>query len=239
MKNGLKKLTLPALIFIGIFSFSFREDLFQASKNLDIFSALYKELNINYVDEINSSQLMKTGIVAMLASLDPYTEFVPESEIEDYKMKYVSTQYGGIGTLTFSRGGKFIISETLQGFPAEKTDIRAGDEILEINGISLKGKDYEQVSQLLKGPKSTALKLLIKRYGENITKSLNREEITQPNVSYYAMMDNNIGYIKLDKFLEGSAKEVQDALVALQKNNPSGIILDLRSNGGGILQEAV
>ena len=239
LKNGLKKLTLPALIFIGIFSFSFREDLFQASKNLDIFSALYKELNINYVDEINSSQLMKTGIVAMLASLDPYTEFVPESEIEDYKMKYVSTQYGGIGTLTFSRGGKFIISETLQGFPAEKTDIRAGDEILEINGISLKGKDYEQVSQLLKGPKSTALKLLIKRYGENITKSLNREEITQPNVSYYAMMDNNIGYIKLDKFLEGSAKEVQDALVALQKNNPSGIILDLRSNGGGILQEAV
>ncbi len=239
LKNGLKKLTLPALIFIGIFSFSFREDLFQASKNLDIFSALYKEININYVDEINSSQLMKTGIVAMLASLDPYTEFVPESEIEDYKMKYVSTQYGGIGTLTFSRGGKFIISETLQGFPAEKTDIRAGDEILEINGISLKGKDYEQVSQLLKGPKSTALKLLIKRYGENITKSLNREEITQPNVSYYAMMDNNIGYIKLDKFLEGSAKEVQDALVALQKNNPSGIILDLRSNGGGILQEAV
>lgn len=239
LKNGLKKLTLPALIFIGIFSFSFREDLFQASKNLDIFSALYKELNVNYVDEINSSQLMKTGIVAMLASLDPYTEFVPESEIEDYKMKYVSTQYGGIGTLTFSRGGKFIISETLQGFPAEKTDIRAGDEILEINGISLKGKDYEQVSQLLKGPKSTALKLLIKRYGENITKSLNREEITQPNVSYYAMMDNNIGYIKLDKFLEGSAKEVQDALVALQKNNPSGIILDLRSNGGGILQEAV
>lgn len=239
LKNGLKKLTLPALIFIGIFSFSFREDLFQASKNLDIFSALYKELNVNYVDEINSSQLMKTGIVAMLASLDPYTEFVPESEIEDYKMKYVSTQYGGIGTLTFSRGGKFIISETLQGFPAEKTDIRAGDEILEINGISLKGKDYDQVSQLLKGPKSTALKLLIKRYGENITKSLNREEITQPNVSYYAMMDNNIGYIKLDKFLEGSAKEVQDALVALQKNNPSGIILDLRSNGGGILQEAV
>lgn len=239
LKNGLKKLTLPALIFIGIFSFSFREDLFQASKNLDIFSALYKEININYVDEINSSQLMKTGIVAMLASLDPYTEFVPESEIEDYKMKYVSTQYGGIGTLTFSRGGKFIISETLQGFPAEKTDIRAGDEILEINGISLKGKDYDQVSQLLKGPKSTALKLLIKRYGENITKSLNREEITQPNVSYYAMMDNNIGYIKLDKFLEGSAKEVQDALVALQKNNPSGIILDLRSNGGGILQEAV
>jgi carboxyl-terminal processing protease len=239
LKNRLQKLTLLALIFTGIISFSFREDLFQASKNLDIFSALYKELNISYVDDINSSQLMKIGIDTMLKSLDPYTEFVPESEIEDYKMKYVSTQYGGIGTLTFSRDGKFVISETLQGFPAEKTDIRAGDEILEINGIPLKGKDYEQISQLLKGPKSTALKLVIKRYGENITKSLNREEITQPNVSYSAMMNNNVGYIKLDKFLEGSAKEVQDALAQLQKNNPSGIILDLRSNGGGILQEAV
>jgi len=239
LKNTLKKLVLPVLLIAGIISFSFREDLFQASKNLDIFSALYKELNISYVDDVNSSQLMKTGIDAMLKSLDPYTEFVPESEIEDYKMKYVSTQYGGIGTVTFSRGGKITIAETLEGFPAEKADIRAGDEIVEINGIVLKGKDYEQVSQLLKGPKSTALKLVIKRYGQNIEKNLKREEITQPNVSYSAMLDNNVGYIKLDKFLENSAREVEDALKQLQKDNPSGIILDLRSNGGGILQEAV
>jgi carboxyl-terminal processing protease len=233
------KLLLPLLVFTGVFSYSFREDLFQASKNLDIFAALYKELNISYVDDVNSSQLMETGIDAMLNSLDPYTEFVPESEIEDYKMKYVSTQYGGIGTITFSREGKIIISETLEGFPAQKADIRAGDELVEINGIVIKGKNYEQVSQLLKGPKNTGLKLLIKRYGATIEKNINREEITQPNVSYSAMMNNNIGYIKLDKFLANSAKEVQDALVGLQKNNPSGIILDLRSNGGGILQEAV
>lgn len=239
LKIATKKLILPVLLFTGVLSFSFREDLFQASKNLDIFSALYKELNISYVDEINSSQLMETGISAMLNSLDPYTEFVPESEIEDYKMKYVSTQYGGIGTITFSRDGRIIISETLEGFPAHRGDIRAGDEILEINGVTLKGKNYEQVSSLLKGPKSTALKLKISRYGEAITKDLTRDEISQPNVSYSAMMNNNIGYIKLDKFLENSAKEVQDALVKLQKNNPSGIILDLRSNGGGILQEAV
>ncbi|MFD2161633.1 S41 family peptidase [Paradesertivirga mongoliensis] len=239
LKTSLKKLVVPVLVFTGILSFSFREDLFQASKNLEIFSSLYKELNISYVDEVNSSQLMETGIEAMLASLDPYTEFVPESEIEDYKMKYVSTQYGGIGTLTHTREGRTIISETLEGFPAQKADIRAGDEVLEINGISIKGKPYDQVSTLLKGPKSTPLKLTLKRYGETITKSLNRDEITQPNVSYSAMMNNNIGYIKLDKFLENSAREVQDALVNLQKNNPSGIILDLRSNGGGILQEAV
>lgn len=239
LRNKLKKLAIPVLLFTGILSFSFREDLFQASKNLDIFSALYKELNINYVDDINSSQLMETGIGAMLSSLDPYTEFVPESEIEDYKMKYVSTHYGGIGTLTFPREGRIMVSETLEGFPAQKADLRAGDEIVEINGVALNGKKYEQVSQLLKGPKSTALKLVIKRYGENIVKNINREEISQPNVSYFAMLDNNIGYIKLDKFLENSAKEVQDALVQLQKSNPSGIILDLRSNGGGILQEAV
>jgi carboxyl-terminal processing protease len=154
-------------------------------------------------------------------------------------MKYVSTQYGGIGTITFSREGRIIVSETLEGFPAQKADIRAGDELVEINGVNLKGKNYDQVSQLLKGPKSTALKLTIKRYGTTVEKNINREEITQPNVSYSAMMNNNIGYIKLDKFLENSAKEVQDALVELQKNNPSGIILDLRSKGGGILQEAV
>lgn len=239
LNKTIKKRALPVLIFTGLLSFSFREDLFQASKNLDIFSALYKELNISYVDEVNSSQMMETGIDAMLGSLDPYTEFVPESEIEDYKMKYVSTQYGGIGTITNSRNGRIIISETLEGFPAQKADIRAGDEIVEINGVPLRGKKYEEVSQLLKGPKSTALKLKIKRYGSDIEKNINREEITQPNVSYSAMLNDNVGYIKLDKFLENSAREVQDALVNLQKNNPSGIILDLRSNGGGILQEAV
>ncbi|MBC7913238.1 MAG: S41 family peptidase [Pyrinomonadaceae bacterium] len=239
LKQHLKKLIFPGLLITGLISFSFREDLFQASKNLDIFSALYKELNISYVDDVNSSNLMEIGIDAMLNSLDPYTEFVPESDIEDYKMKYVSTQYGGIGTITIPRDGRVTIAETLEGFPAQKADIRAGDEIVEVNGVPLKGKKYEQVSQLLKGPKNTPLKLIVKRYGQNIEKNLNREEITQPNVSYSAMLDNNIGYIKLDKFLESSAKEVQDALIQLQKNNPSGIILDLRSNGGGILQEAV
>jgi len=239
LKHHLRKLILPVFFITGILSFSFREDLFQASKNLDIFSALYKELNVSYVDDVNSSRLMETGIDAMLNSLDPYTEFVPESDIEDYKMKYVSTQYGGIGTITFARDGKVIVAETLEGFPAQKADIRAGDEIIEVNGISLQGKKYEQATTLLKGPRSTVLKLVIKRYGQNLEKSINRDEITQPNVSYSAMLDNNIGYIKLDKFLENSAQEVQDALVGLQKKNPSGIILDLRSNGGGILQEAV
>ncbi|MDA9554703.1 S41 family peptidase [Pelobium sp.] len=238
--NRYKKLCLGVtLIVIATTTFSFREDLFQISKNLDIFASVYKELNINYVDDVNTSKLMRTGIDAMLENLDPYTEFVPESEIEDYKMKYVSTQYGGIGAGVIHRDGRVFISDPFEGYPAQKADIRAGDEIISIDNEILKGKTNEQVSQLLKGPKETPLKIVIQRDGKNIEKLIKRAEINQPNVSYHGMVDGNIGYIKLDKFLENSAQEVKDALVDIQKNNPSGIVLDLRYNGGGILQEAV
>lgn len=239
--NFFTKKKLAAFSAIVLLSLGFSDDYFQASKNLDIFSALYKELNINYVDDINSSKLMQTGVDAMLQSLDPYTEFVPESEMEDYKMKYVSTQYGGIGTTIQNRNGRFIVAEAFEGFPAQKADIRAGDEIIKINEVSLKNRQYEQVSSMLKGPKSTPLKILISRPGvaAPIEKTLMRAEIMQPNVSYWGMLDNNIGYIRLDKFLENSGNEVKDALISIQKNKPAGLILDLRSNGGGILQEAV
>jgi carboxyl-terminal processing protease len=184
---------------------------------------------------------MKTGIDAMLEELDPYTEYIPESDIEDYKLKYVSTQYGGIGATISNRGGKVIVAEPYEGFSAQKADLRAGDELLAINGIELKGKNNEQVSSMLKGSKGTAVKLLIQRPGIAKPKEINiiREEIRQANVPYYGMLDNNVGYIKLDKFLENSAKEVKDALFELRKNNLNGLVLDLRFNGGGILQEAV
>ncbi|KAA8485533.1 carboxyl-terminal processing protease [Arcticibacter tournemirensis] len=241
LNKNLRKKILIASVGIAGLSLAFSDDYFQASKNLEIFSTLYTELNMNYVDEINSSKLMQTGIDAMLESLDPYTEFVPESEMEDYRMKYVSTQYGGIGTSIQNRNGKFIIADTFEGFPAQKADIRAGDEIIKINNVSLKNRPYELVSSMLKGPKNTPLKLLINRPGEAspIEKDIVRAEITQPNISYFGMLDNNIGYIKLDKFLENSGAEVQNALMTILKNKPTGLILDLRSNGGGILQEAV
>jgi len=236
-----KKLVLAGCLGLVVSTSAFREDLFLYSKNIDIFASLYKELNINYVDEVNPSSLMKTGVDAMLDSLDPYTEYVQESDIEDYRMKYVSTQYGGIGTSVQNRNGKFIIADTFEGFPAQKADIRAGDELIEINGIVLKGKSYEQVSAMLKGPKNTPVKIRLNRSGEAnpLEKSITREEITQANVSYSGMLNNNIAYIKLDKFLENSSSEVKEALISLQKHNPEGLVLDLRSNGGGILQEAV
>jgi carboxyl-terminal processing protease len=234
----------PAIIVAGfalaITTWGFSDDLFQLSKNLDVFTSVYKEVNINYVDDINSAKLVKTGVDAMLDGLDPYTEFVPESEIEEYKLHYVSTQYGGIGASIFLRDNKVYISDIFTGFPAQKADIRQGDQMLKINDIDLGGKTNDQVSQLLKGSKGAVIKLLMKREGEApVVKSLVRDEIKQPNVVYSGMVDGNMGYIKLNKFLENSADEVTDALTALKKNNPNGIILDLRSNGGGILQEAV
>ncbi|WP_316735472.1 S41 family peptidase [Pedobacter aquatilis] len=235
----IKYLIIAAVSGIAILSFSFKEDLFLVSKNLDIFASLYKEININYVDETNAPGLMKTGIDAMLESLDPYTEYVPESEIEDYKLKYVSTQYGGIGAGTLFIDGKLFVNEVSEGYPANKQDIRAGDQVIKINSIETKGKDRAQISQLLRGPKGTAVDLVLLRDGKEISKKLVREEIKQPNVTYAGMVGDGIGYIKLDKFLENSGQEVKDALVNINKENPRGIVLDLRNNGGGILQEAV
>lgn len=236
-----RQLWTGAVLVLAITTFSFKDDLFQLSKNLDVFASVYKEVNINYVDDINSSKMIKTGVDAMLDGLDPYTEFVPENEIEDYKLHYVSTQYGGIGAGIFLRNSKVYVSDVFSGFPAAKADIRPGDQLLKINDIALDGKNNDQVSLLLKGAKGANIKLLVKRGTDTnpVEKNLVRDEIKQPNVSYSGMVDGNMGYIKLDKFLENSAEEVTNALAAIKKNNPNGIILDLRSNGGGILQEAV
>ena len=234
-----KIVLLSTILAVTALTLAFKEDLFQVSKNLDVFASLYKEININYVEETNPADLMKHGIDAMLGSLDPYTEYVPESEIEDYKLKYISTQYGGIGAGTLTIGGKLYVNEVSDGHPSQKNDIRPGDQIVKINGVAIEGKERSQISQLLRGPKGTPVDLMLLRDGTVINKTIVREEIKQPNVSYSGMMDNEIGYIRLDKFLENSGQEVRDALEQINKQKPKGLILDLRNNGGGILQEAV
>ena len=238
----MKKFRLVAafsLIAFASLSWSFKEDLFQVSKNLDIFASLYKEINVNYVDETNPSDLMRSSIDAMLDGLDPYTEYIPESEVEDYKLKYVSTQYGGIGASTLFIEGKLFVNEVTEGYPADKQDLKPGDQIVKINDVAVKGKERAQVSQLLRGPRGSALTLLIIRNGTVITKNLNRDEIKQPNVSYSGMTEDHFAYIRLDKFLENAGQEVKDAAIDLNKQQPKGMIIDLRYNGGGILQEAV
>src|ERR1700761_5709496 len=187
-----RRLLFTGLCVLALSAWSFKDDLFQISKNLDVFASVYKEVNINYVDDINSAKLIKSGVDAMLDGLDPYTEFVPESEIEDYKLKYVSTQYGGIGASIFNRDKKVFVSDVFSGFPAQKADIRPGDQLVKINDIDLTGKTNDQVSTLLKGTKGAAIKLLVKRDdAQPMEKSLVRDEIKQPNVTYYGMVSGN------------------------------------------------
>ena len=148
--------------FSSVLSYSFVDNYFEVSKNLDIFATLFRELNIYYVDDANPGELMKKGIDSMLESLDPYTNYIPESEIEDYR--YMTTgQYGGIGSLIRQKGDYVIIAEPYEGFPAQKADLRAGDKILEINNISAKGKTTDDISKTLKGQSSSTVKLLIER----------------------------------------------------------------------------
>lgn len=217
------------------------EQGFEIVKNLDIFSNVIKELNTNYVDDIKPGELSKTAIDAMLESLDPYTNYITETEIEDYK--FITTgEYGGIGALIHQNGDFVVISEPYEGAPAQKSDLRAGDIILEINGQSAKGKTYSDVSAILKGQAGTTISLKIQRPGESapIEKTINREIIKIDNIPYYGMLDHNVGYIKLTSFTLKAASEVKQAFMKLrEKSDLKGIIIDLRGNGGGLLNEAV
>ncbi len=214
---------------------------FEIMKNLDIYSNLIKELNQDYVDEINPGELTQTGIEAMLESLDPYTNFIPESQVEDYK--FITTgQYGGIGSLIHQQGEYIMISEPYEGSPSDKAGLKAGDKILEVNGKQAKGKSYDDVSAILKGQAGTPVTILIQREGESkpFEKTITRENIKIDNIPYYGMVDPTTGFIRLTGFTQNAAKEVKQAYLKLKEGNDlQGIIIDLRGNGGGLLNEAV
>jgi carboxyl-terminal processing protease len=203
---------------------------------------LFRELNANYVDDVKTEQIIHKGIDAMLESLDPYTEFIAESDVDDYKMSHVSNEYAGIGALVQQQDGKVMIAEPYYGYPAQKADLRAGDVVLKIDDKDVYNKKVEDVTSLLKGLRNTSLKITIQRKGEAqpLVKTLTRQEIKIKNVSYYGTIADGVGYIRLDKFLDNCAAEVKQALVALkEKQKIKSVVLDLRGNGGGILQEAV
>jgi len=236
------------LAFIGILlstsvwlSFGFADNYFELSKNLDIFSTLIKELNTYYVDDTKPGELMKTAIDGMLESLDPYTNYIPESKIEDYKFM-TTGQYGGIGALIHKDSSHIIISEPYEDFPAYKAGLVAGDIILEIDGKSVSGKNTSEISDFLKGQPGTEVKLLVQDPidNEKEVKTLVREKIKIDDVPYYGMLDENIGYIKLISFTQTSSQEFIKAFKDLkEKQNMSKLIFDLRGNGGGLLMEAV
>lgn len=214
---------------------------FEIAKNLDIFASLFRELVINYVDEVNPGELMQTGIDEMLYSLDPYTNFIPESQIED--MRFMTTgQYGGIGALISTRGDYTIITEPYEGFPAFNAGLLPGDRIIEISGQAVKGIGSDGVRQLLMGQPGTTINLLIGREGEPRPKlvPVTRQVVTISNIPYYGMLNSNTGYIKLTGFTQNAGREVKDALNDLRQNHQlESIVLDLRGNGGGLLNEAV
>ncbi|HNR18823.1 MAG TPA: S41 family peptidase [Bacteroidia bacterium] len=229
-------------IAVSTFSFySFTDDYFEISRNLDIFSTLFRELNIYYVDGVKPGDLMKKGIDSMLESLDPYTNYIPESDIEDYRFM-TTGQYGGIGALIGQRGDDVIITDPYENFPAQKADVRAGDVIIEIDGKSIKGKKYDDISKILKGQPKTIVKLTLKRDGEvqPIVKDIERDDIKIKSVPYYGVIQDGIGYIRLTGFTENAGNEVKEALTELKtKNNIKSLVLDLRGNPGGLLNEAV
>ncbi len=239
----LRSLRLLLIAFVITFNFAIGQNSnnFEIGKNLDIFSTTYKELNINYVDEIQPGELMETAIDAMLKSLDPYTVYIPESEIED--VKFITTgQYGGIGALIQKQDDYVVISEPYEGKPAQKAGLKAGDILLEIDGKSAKGKSTSDVSSVLKGQAGTSVDLKFERPGteEPFDITLVRENVKIDNIPYYGMLADNVGYIKLTGFTRDAGKEVKDAFVKLKSENElKGIVLDLRGNGGGLLQEAV
>jgi carboxyl-terminal processing protease len=241
INRKIKTAALIVAVFGGSFlSFAFVDTYFQYSKDIDIFTSLFRDINIYYVDTVDSEKLLKKGIDEMLNSLDPYTNFIPESEKEDYR--YITTgQYGGIGAVIRQMGDYVVISDPYEGYPANKSGLISGDVILRIDGIDTKGKRTDEVSHFLKGTPGTEVKLLIQRGGEKpFEQKLVREEIKVKSVPFAGIVRDGIGYIKLNNFTERASQEVTAALKNMKEEGTlRGVVLDLRGNPGGLLKQAV
>ena len=235
-----KKLIFISLFISSLTLLSFKSDYFEIAKNLEIFTDLYKELNTYYVDETDPGKLIKSAMDEMLQTLDPYTNYIPESEIEDFQFM-TTGQYGGIGAMITKRAEYVYISEPYEGFPAQKSGLMAGDKILEVNKISVKGKSTEEVSKLLKGQPNTNVSILIERkyINDPFEVSFKREKVTVGSVPYFGLLENNIGYVKLRSFTRNCSNDLKNAILKLKEQNVTSLILDLRGNPGGLLNESV
>ena len=236
------KLFLVLLVFAAMNAVGqTKHNNFEISKSLDIYNNVLRQLNMYYVDEIDPAELNESAINAMLEGLDPYTVFITESQIEDVKLM-TTGEYGGIGSLIQYFEGKTQISEPYEGFPAAKAGLIPGDIFLEINDIDVTNKNSNEISELLKGTPGTTVKLKMQRPGEKepYVKELKREKIKIDNIPYSTVFDNGIGYAILSQFTKDCARELKDVIVDMQKKHElKGFILDLRGNGGGLLNEAV
>ncbi len=218
------------------------DKFFEISRNIEIFANVYRELNMNYVDEIDPGKLMRTGIDAMVGSLDPFTNYISEADIESYRLT-TEGRYNGIGASSEKIGDYVTITELYQGYAADKAGLKAGDQIIAVDGKDAKGKDPEALNEILRGFPGTSVSLTIRRPGRNddFKVSLVRAEVDVPNVPYSGLVGDHIGYVNLTTFTQEAGRNVSEAVKKLKAEDPElkGIILDLRGNGGGLLHEAV
>ncbi|MBD1398508.1 S41 family peptidase [Pontibacter sp. JH31] len=232
---------LIGCLALTLFSFKTEsERYFEIAKNLDVFATLFKEVNTYYVDDVPPAKLVRTGIDAMLKSLDPYTNYIPEDDIEDFRTM-TTGQYGGIGALIGSRDGKIVVQMPYEDSPAHKAGLVIGDEIIKIDGVNVSSKTTSEVSKLLKGQANSSVKLEVRSYGQAKprTVELTRANIMVDNVPYYGMLDDEVGYFQLSGFTVDASKEVRNAVQKLKEQGAKKIIFDLRDNPGGLLHEAV
>jgi carboxyl-terminal processing protease len=241
MWRGIKWLVFVLLLIVIVFAFRRpAEKYFDIAKSLDIYATLFKEVNAYYVDEIDPEKIIRHSIEGMLGSLDPYTDYIPEDELESFQIT-TTGQYGGIGALIGVVNKKIVITHPYFNFPAYKSGIRVGDEILAVDGKNIQGKTPVEISALLKGPPNTMLELKIRRAGKSETSvhKVTREKISITNLSFFDIIEPGVAYIRLDDFTPGAAQEVSEAIRDLKQKGAEKLILDLRNNPGGLLHEAV
>lgn len=239
MKKFHKMALATVATVILVFSAAYTPNYFEISKQLDIFTNVFKEVNLYYVDETEPGELMTEAMESMLNSLDPYTSYIPEERVEDFKIQ-TTGNYGGIGATIRKHQDHLLIAQPYQGFAADKAGLRAGDRILSVDGQSISGKNTSEVSTILKGAPGTEVNLEIERAGETFTKTIEREEVQLKSVPYYGMLNDSIAYISLNSFTQKASREILDAMKELKEENEvKGLVLDLRGNPGGLLSEAV
>lgn len=239
MKRSKWIIVLVAAVVMS-FAFTQTNRYFEIAKSLDIFATLFKEVNAYYVDDVEPKKLVRTGINSMLESLDPYTDYIPEEELENFRV-LTTGQYAGIGALISVINGKTVITHPYKNFPAYTAGVRVGDEIIAINGKNMMGKPTQEITTYLKGQAKTEVELKVRRAGAgDLTFKIKREKITISNITYYGMVGTaDVGYIKLDEFTPGAAKEVNEAVQRLKSQGAKKLILDLRDNLGGLMHEGI
>jgi carboxyl-terminal processing protease len=225
---------LSVFLLIGV---SFKDDFFEISKQIEIFTTLFKTINQNYVDDTNPSELMDKAIKSMLADLDPYTNYFNEQDVIKFKINNTG-EYTGIGAMITRKEDKLIIKEPYKGFPADKAGLKAGDEITQIGDVLL--ADFkDDASQLMKGAKGTKIKINYLRQGKPMSTQLILDEVAVKAVPFFGMVDDKTGYIVLSQFNQKASYETKEALEKLKDDGATQIVLDLRGNPGGLLNEAV